>query len=98
MTLDQNIATIKTIPDLLTWSNNITAGLLGYAVVVAIGIITYTTLVTYTRDDYSSLMASLFVTLFTSFSWAYILSQSSLFVLSIASGVGMIALYLLGRR
>ena len=77
--------------DLFQWADTLVDGLLGYLIVFAIGIITYTTITTYTSDERSAVMAAGFMMLITSLSWMYILNAPHLMGLAILSAVLIIA-------
>jgi len=83
--------TITGFADFFSWSNNLVDGLLGYLIVLAIGIITYTTLTTYTNDEKSAIMSAAFMMLISSLSWMYILQASNLMGMAILSAILLVA-------
>ena len=83
--------TITGFADFFSWANSLVDGLLGYLIVLAIGIITYTTISTYTQDEKSAIIAASFMMLISSLSWMYILQASNLMGLAILSAILLVA-------
>lgn len=85
MTVELNVPAVTGFAELLEWANTIVGGVFGYLTVIAVFIITYTTVTAYTRDERGAFLAGAFMSFVTSSLWIYVLNTVSLLPLTVVS-------------